>query len=64
MSEPTYPVWCRRHHKTVRVLDTPAAVVAARLDELRMRRHDDGPTPTVEVNRELSNSDERLWVRR
>jgi hypothetical protein len=58
-----FPCWCRRHHKTVRVLETPAEVVSARLDELRMRRHDDGPTPVVEVKldsdlcpREMANA--------
>ena len=32
ITDPVYPCWRRRHHKTVRVLDTPAEVAQAHLE--------------------------------
>ena len=71
MSDPIYPVWCRRHRKTVMVLNTPAAVAAARLEGMCRRREEklhtlgyDDPTDEERARNQFVNVDLPLHLPR
>lgn len=55
-----FPLWCRSRLPPIQVLNDPREVAQARIHELRRRRGDEEPTPTMEVNLDRLDSDERL----